>query len=131
MIRSFSIRIPRFAIRNYSRRIAGHDGPRRNISGNDSPRADDRTLANCNAAQNGGVAANASLGSHDRGNYFPINFGLQPAAFSGCARIFIVDENDAMADENFVLNRDAFTDKAMRGNFAVAADARTFLNLDE
>ena len=77
------------------------------------------------------MAADTGLGSHDRWNYLPIQVSLKCAAFSCSARIFIVDENDAVADKNLVLDRDAFTDKAMRGNFAVTAYACTSLNLDE
>jgi hypothetical protein len=110
---------------------AGDSGACRNIFRNDGTRADDRALTDGDPAQDGGVAADAGLGSHDRRNYLPIKPSLQCAAFGCRARIFVVDENDAMADENLIVDRDAFTDKAMRGNFAVAADARTFLDLDK
>ena len=77
------------------------------------------------------MAAYAGPGSHNRWNYLPIKVSLYGAACSCCARIFVIDEDDAMADKDFVLDRHPFTNKAMRGNFAVAAYARTLLNFDE
>jgi hypothetical protein len=45
--------------------------------------------------------------------------------------MFVVDESDAVADENFVFDRHAFANETVTRDFAVAADARLFLNLDE
>ena len=131
MDKEFSIRNSQLAFRNYSCWIAGYSDARWNVFRDNRARADDRVVTDCHSAQDGGVAANAGLSSHDGWNYFPINVGLQRTAFSSRARIFVVDENHAVADEDFVLDRDAFADKAMRGNFAVAAYAGALLNLDE
>ena len=120
-----------FAMRNYSGWIAGYCDACGNIFGNDGARADDGALTDGDPAQDSGVAPDAGLGLHNRRNDVPVKFSLECAACGCRARILVVDEDDAMADENFVFDRDAFTDKAMRGNFAVATYACTFLDFDE
>lgn len=44
---------------------------------------------------------------------------------------FIIDESDAVADEDFVFDRHSFADKTVAGDFTVATDARVLLNLNE
>ena len=62
---------------------------------------------------------------------FPVCFRLQRAARRGRARVLVIDEINAVADEDFVFDRDAFTDESVARYFAVAAYPDTFLNLDE
>src|SRR5207245_3052258 len=46
-------------------------------------------------------------------------------------RIGVVDEGDAVADEDVVLDRHAFTDESVTRNLAPPADLRILLDLDE
>ena len=47
------------------------------------------------------------------------------------AWIVVVDEIDAVTDEDLVFNGHAFADEGVAGNLAVASDRDAFLNLDE
>jgi hypothetical protein len=45
--------------------------------------------------------------------------------------VLVINKHDAVADEDLIFNVDAFADKAVARDFAVPADARALLNLDE
>ena len=53
------------------------------------------------------------------------------AVRAGGARILVVDESHAVADEDLVFDGNALTDKSMARDFAVATHARALLNFDE
>jgi len=61
----------------------------------------------------------------------PILFGLQFTVRGHRTGIAVVDECDAMADENAILNIDTFTDKRVTGDFAILSNSGVFLNFDE
>ncbi len=63
--------------------------------------------------------------------HLPVAFGLRRTVSSGRARITIVDEDDAVADEDLVLNGDAGAYKRMTRDFAATPDLRVALNFDE
>ena len=61
----------------------------------------------------------------------PVGFGLQLPVGGRGPRIAVVDEHHAVADEDVVLNRDAFADERMARDLAALADAGVLLDLDE
>ncbi len=63
--------------------------------------------------------------------HHPIVLGLQRPVGVGRARIPIVDEHHAVADEDFVFDRDAGTYERVTRDFAATPDFRVALNLDE
>ena len=62
---------------------------------------------------------------------FPVGFGLQFAVAGGGARIGVVDERHAVADEDVVLDGHAFADEGVAGNLAALADGGILLDFDE
>src|ERR1700722_10086563 len=63
--------------------------------------------------------------------HLPVAFALRRTVSGRRARITIVDEDDAVADEDLVLDRDAGAYKRVTRDFAAAPDFRVALNLDE
>src|SRR6059058_178486 len=101
------------------------------IPGYDTTRTDDCVFAD-------GDPAKQSYTRSDRGaaldqGYFatPIVFSLQLAVAVGCARIAIVDERDAVPDEDVVFQGHAFTNKRVTRNLTARADSGVFLDLDK
>src|ERR1035441_5595228 len=62
------------------------------------------------------------------GSSFTTSRGSNP---SQKARISVVGENDIVPDENFLLQRHAFADESVAGNFAAAPDFRALLDFNE
>jgi hypothetical protein len=62
---------------------------------------------------------------------FPVGVRLKRPSGSRRARIFVVDEIDAVTDEYLVFNGHTLADECMAGYFAVAADPGAFLDLDK
>jgi hypothetical protein len=56
---------------------------------------------------------------------------LQKAFAGSGARNFIVDEDDTMANEDFILNRDTFADETVTGDLTLTADEGPLLDFDE
>src|SRR5207247_5811005 len=88
-------------------------------------------LADRHTAKNGRVAADARASFHGGRHDGPIGISLHRAFVGHRPRVSVVNEIDAVADEDFVFDRDASTDKAVARQFAVAADAGAFLDFDE
>jgi len=125
------ISIPQSAIGNYPRWISCDSRPGRNIFRDDGAGAHDGVFADRDAAQDRRIATDARPRFHNCRDHFPVGIALQRAALGRRARILVVDKNDAMANENFVFDGHAFADETVTRDFAVAADARAFLNLNE
>src|SRR2546425_115983 len=62
---------------------------------------------------------------------FPVLLGLQRTVRSCGARVGVVDECDAVADEDVVLDGHAFANERVAGDLAVLADVRVLLNFDK
>jgi len=97
----------------------------------DAARADDGTLADGHAAQDGGIAADGRAALDQGGDALPIGFGLQAAAVCRGTRVSVVDEHDAMPDEDLVFDGHPFADEGVARDLHPAADADTFLDLHE
>src|SRR5262249_47401046 len=115
----------------HARRIAGDDRVRRNASGDDAAGTDERALADFDAAQDGGARSDRCRLADDGGRHGPVRIGLQLALGVDRAGIAIVDEHHSVADEDVVLDFDAFADERMALHFDPPADLRAALNLDE
>ncbi len=111
--------------------IAGDCSIGRNIFGDHSPGAHRCLLANREAAKNYRAAADAGPALDDGGHRFPISLCLQIPSLVCGSRKLVIDENDAVPDEDFIFNRDGFADKTVTRYFAVTPYPRVLLNLDE
>src|SRR5581483_3054537 len=60
-----------------------------------------------------------------------VGLGLQIPGLGGRARIRIVDERDAVADEHVVANRHAFANECVARNLAALAHGRVLLDFHE
>ena len=72
-------------------------------------------------------APRLTRGRHDR----PVGFGLRRSVRVGGARVAVVGEHHAVADEDLVLDDHAFADEGVRRDLAARADRRVLLDLDE
>src|SRR5580704_19432265 len=113
--RSYSFSCPLFKINGtkLSGRIARHDLVWGNVFGYNTSSANNCVFANGDPGQNGSAGTDRRTLLHQSWFDMPIFFGLQPAIGSRCPRIAVVDEGHAVANENVVLDSDAFTDKCM------------------
>src|SRR6185295_11678530 len=116
---------------NHPRRIANDDCIRRYVFRHHTSRAHDRMLPNHDLRQDGRAGANRRSLLDERRLDFPVARRLQFAGRRGGAWIGVVDEHDAMADEDVILDRHALTDERMARDLAAAAYAGVLLDLDE
>ena len=84
-----------------------------NIFGNHCARAHDCSFTDRYAAQNGRSATDTGSALDDREDWLPIVISLQFALSVGRPGNFIIDEDDAMADEDFIFERHAFADETV------------------
>src|SRR5215211_1881906 len=117
-----------------SRRSGGHARnslARCDVARDDGAGADERTLTDPSAAQDNraGPERRTMLdnGTHEQ----PVVLGLQRAQLARRTRELIVDEQDAMADENLVLDRDPCADERMALDLAPRTDHGIALDLHE
>ena len=103
----------------------------RDISGHHAAGTDDGAFADGDAAEDGGVGAERSALPDDCRHHLPVGFGLQAAAVGGGTGVEVVDEHDAVADEDLVLDGHALADEGVALDLAVLADSGVFLDLDE
>ena len=61
----------------------------------------------------------------------PVSLALQFAVRIPRARVAIIDECDVVPNKNAFLNRDAFTNKCVTGDFAAGPDASVFLDFNK
>src|SRR3954463_12316086 len=83
-----------------SRRTASHDGSGFDVLRHHSAGADQRTLTDGHAGKDYSTAADARAAAHSRRHDRPIGLALW-AAIARRARVEIVDEHHAVADEHF------------------------------
>ncbi len=115
----------------YVRGIAGDDGVRRHIPCDHAARADDGARADGDAAQNRRVAADGSAALHQRCLALPVGSALLTAVGGSGAREAIVDEHDAVTDEDLVFQRHALADERVALHLDFVAEAGAALDLDE
>ena len=72
-----------------------------------------------------------STAPHAGRQHGPVGVGLHAAVIGGGAGIKVVGEDDAVPDEDLVLDLDPFADERMRGDLAPPANDRILLNLNE
>jgi len=114
-----------------TRRVSCDDCVGRDISGHHAAGADDGAFADGDAAEDGGVGAERCPCFDDRGNDLPVGLGLQTAAGGGGPGVTVVDEHDAVADEDLVLDGDTLADEGVALDLAVPADGGVFLDFDK
>lgn len=115
----------------YSCRVADDDCARGNVFGDNRARSDRCSFAYLDAGKNSCASSDACSAPHGRQFNSPISIRLQCAVVGSGTRVLIVDEVNAVAYENFILNRYAFANKCVAGYFAVAPDTCALLYLDE
>jgi hypothetical protein len=98
---------------------------------NNCARADYCGLADLDAAHDHGPAPNRCRATHCGFLHRPVFFRLRRPIAVGRAWITIVDEDHAMADEDFVLDSHATANEAVARDLAAPADSGAALDLDE
>ena len=114
-----------------ARRVSGNHCVGGDISGHHATGADDSAFADGEAAEDCGIGAERSFIFNDRGNDLPVGFGLQAAALGSGAGVEVVDEHDAVTDEDLVLDGHPLADEGVTLDLAVPADDGVFLDFDE
>ena len=114
-----------------TRRCPSNDSIGRHIFRDHAAGADDRVISDRHAAHDHAPATNGCALAHQGLFHRPVRFSLQLPIGIGRSRITIVNENDRMADEYTILNRDPFADKCMARNLAVCPNDRSLLNFDK
>ena len=92
--------------------------------------ADQGTRADRHTSQNHSATADRGTATDPGENHFPVGVGLESA---GGRRpgVEVIDEHDAVAYENLVLDGDPLADKCVTLDLAPSADRHILLNLDE
>src|SRR5881296_260022 len=113
------------------RRIPSHNRIVGHVAGHDAAGSDDGILPDDHVRQDRRPGPDRRAFPHQRCLDLPIHLGLEFPRRSRRPRIGVVDEDDAVADEDVVLDCHAFTDEGVARNLALPADLRIFLDLDE
>src|SRR5438309_4489262 len=113
------------------RRIPSHNRIVGHIAGHNAAGPADGVLPDDHVREYGHPGPDRRAFSHQRGLDLPVLPGLEFPRRSRRPRIRVVDEGDAMADEDVILDRHAFTDEGVARNLAPPADLRILLDLDE
>jgi len=93
--------------------------------------SDHRSLAYDDTAHDDGAASDRRASFDDGRFQAPLAVCHRCATGPGGARMAIVDEDDAVTYEDFVLDLDACTYEAVARDLAAFADSRTPLNFDK
>jgi len=111
--------------------VPHHNAVRGNVFGDNAARPYNGVLPNADVGENRGSGANrCSLLDYGLLD-LPVGFGLQiPVGGSG-PRIAVVDEHNAVADEDVILDRDAFADESVARDLAAFTDSCILLDLDK
>src|SRR5438094_3829168 len=88
-------------------------------------------LADFDAAEDRRAGSDCGAAPDDRRNHRPVAVALQLAGGGDGSRESIVDERHAVADEDVILDLDAFADERVARNFHAPSNLRALLNLDE
>src|SRR5215469_12513463 len=111
--------------------MAGNDRPGRDVAYDHRARANQGALSDLDSAHHNRAASDRSAPAHHGVLHLPVALGLRRAVGGGRARISVVDEDDAVTNEDFVLDGDARTYERMAGDLASPADLRVTLDFDE
>lgn len=103
----------------------------RHIFGDDGTGTDHCVFAYGYTGDDGCVRADTRSFFYERWNDGPVFFRLRRAVEVGRTREFVVSKHHAVADEDVVLDGDAFAQKRVRRYLASTADLDSFLDLDE
>ncbi len=115
----------------HSCRIAGDNRVGRDVACDDAAGADDGAFADRDVGENRGAGSDRSALLHERALDLPVARRLKLSGRRRRPRIGIVDEGDAVADEDVVLDRHTFADERVTRDLAAPPDGRVFLDLDE
>src|SRR2546428_1132789 len=113
------------------RRIPSHDRIVRHVAGHDAAGPDDGILPDDHVREDCRPGPDRRASPHQRGLDLPVLLALEFPRRSRRPWIGVVDEGDAVADEDVILDRHAFTDEGVARNLAAPADLRILLDLDE
>src|SRR2546425_6701390 len=113
------------------RRVPSHNGIVGHVAGDDAAGPDDGILPDDHVREDCRPGPDRCAFPHQRGLDLPVLLALEFPRRSRRPWIGVVDEGDAVADEDVVLDRHAFTDEGVARNLAPPADLRIFLDLDE
>src|SRR5262245_43415337 len=112
-------------------RHAGDSRPGRNIACDDRSGTDERPSTDPHSSEDHAARAEAGSFLDDRAKKRPVVCGLQAAVLGGRTRGLVVDEEDAVPDEDLVVDVDSFADEAVALDLAAGTHARASLNLDK
>jgi len=123
---------PSFAdIANDAGGHTGNDRKRGDVFRENCARAHQCAFANSDARQDRRVAPNRGVVPDVRLDHLPIRLRLQAAIGIYGSGVQIVNEHNAMPDENTVAYRDAGANKSVAGDLAIRADLRITLYFNE
>src|SRR5581483_9486718 len=93
--------------------VSGNNSVVRDITSNDASCADNGVLADRHAAQDRAAGPDRSASFHQGLHYAPVGFGLRRSVLVRRPRIFVIDKRHVVANENFILDRDALADECV------------------
>src|SRR5439155_12354633 len=114
-----------------SRRVARDDAVRRHVARHDAAGGDDGVLADDDLGQDGCAGPDRRAFPDERGFDGPVSRRLKLSRLRRRSRIRVVDERDAVSDEDLVLDSHAFTDEGVARDLAASTDGGILLDFDE
>src|SRR4029078_11147717 len=111
--------------------VANDDCVCRDVVRHGAPGADQRAFTDRDVCEDGGSRSDGGASHHACGFDRPVLLRLQFAVGRGCSRERVVDEHDAMADEDVVFDGHPLADECVAGDLASPADPRVLLYFDE
>ena len=102
-----------------------------NVFGDHAAGADNGVFTDGDVGQNGAPGTDRRTLLHHGPLDLPVRFGLQLASPVVARGIGVVDERDAVADEDVVFDGHAFADEGVAGDLAAFADGGILLDLDK
>jgi glycosyltransferase involved in cell wall biosynthesis len=100
------------------------------VASHDGPCPDERSASDADPARDHGSRTERGAAFDSGRKQLPVVLALEHP-LRGCAWVLVVDENDAVAHEDLVLDLDTAADEGVALNLAVGADANALLDLDE
>jgi hypothetical protein len=123
--------LSRFNLADNTRRIADNNSVGWDIVGEHAPRADDCSFPNRYTAEDRSVAADGGAVLDERGDTGPICLRLQCTRLVRGGGELVVYENHAVTNKDAVFNGHPLADEGMAGDFHLAPDLGSLLNLHE
>src|ERR1700691_5622103 len=114
-----------------ARRKARDNRARGHVADHHRARSDQRARSNFDSAHHDRAAADRRTLAHHGVFHLPVLLRGQLAVAGGCARIAVVDEDNAVADEDFVLDGDAGAYEGVSRDFTAVRYFRVTLSCDE